>query len=651
MSAITGIFYRDGRNVDLKSIELMNDRLSHRGVDGSRVWVEGSVALGHLMLHTTSESLYEKLPFEDVNSDLVITADARIDNRKELSKELNIEDKVDVPDSFFILKAYEMWGEKSPEHLLGDFAFSIWDKNKEKLFCARDYMGVKPFYYYLSDKLFIFATEMKALFSIQEVPNEINELKVAFHLKIISTDKKFTFYKDIFPLTSAHSLSIGKNIVDKRKYWKLDPESQIIMDSDEEYIEKFRQIFAEAVNCRLRSAFPIGFELSGGMDSSSIVCMAKKITDEKNSQVDINTFSMIFDDFPEVDERHYIHKVIEKGGINPCFIPSDRTSPLENIGTIIFNQDQPFYTPNMTILWNMHQKMEDNNIRVLLSGNGGDEVISHGDNYIQELATSKQWKKLIREVTGYRKRADENIINLLLKEVFIPLAPVSMKTSIKNILISLNIKKFENEDIDVLDEEFIRSLDCEDYLKEINKESTIELADTARKYHHFIIDKSSHQYILEMIDRIASNFSIEPRYPFFDKRLIEFCYAIPDEMKFRYGWDRYIQRVALKDILPTEIQWRPLKKLFDPVFEKNFLSYEKDLLEEIIFDNNQEIEKYINLDLVKISYKEFISGSNNNSNRIHFISNYLWLIVLLYLWLQNRDLYRLNHFKLKIPLI
>ena len=118
MSAITGIFYRDGRTVDSKLIKKMNDKLSHRGKDGSNIWCEGPIAFGHQMLFTTQESLQEKLPFHDKKARLVITADARIDNRKELSEELEIEDKENVSDSYFILKSYEKWGEKCPEHLL-----------------------------------------------------------------------------------------------------------------------------------------------------------------------------------------------------------------------------------------------------------------------------------------------------------------------------------------------------------------------------------------------------------------------------------------------------------------------------------------------------------------------------------------------------
>ena len=180
MSAITGIFYRNGRDVNLDQINKMNDSLSYRGNDGSGVCLDGSVALGHQMLHTTKESILEKLPFKDENSGIIITADARIDNRDELASTLKLENNSKVPDSLFILKAYQKWGEQCPEKLLGDFAFVIWDN--QKIFCARDHIGVKPFYYYLSNNAFFFASEIKALLTNPEIKYQINKTKDSIFL-------------------------------------------------------------------------------------------------------------------------------------------------------------------------------------------------------------------------------------------------------------------------------------------------------------------------------------------------------------------------------------------------------------------------------------------------------------------------------------
>jgi len=615
MSGITGIFRRDGLDVNPADIKKMNDKISYRGHDGSRIWCDGQVAFGHQMLHTTSESLHEILPFEDIESGLVITADARIDNRKDLAPKLGIADNENLSDSYFILKSYEKWGEKCTEELLGDFAFAIWNKNNETIYCARDHMGVKPFYYYLSSDIFVFSTEFKALFSNSNVPSKLNEERVALYLLNIR-NKKSTFFESVYSLVAANFLIVDEKHSKISNYWEINPNSSIRMDSDEHYIQAFKEIFKEAVKCRLRSAFPIGFELSGGVDSSSIVCMANKIFTETNSMQRLNTFSYVFNDFPEVDERYYINKVADNVEIKKHYFSGDKVNPLKHISSILDYQGQPFFTPNMAIIWNLYEKMKSKEIRVLLGGNGGDEIISHGANYLPELAVTLRWKKLINEMYSISKHSSKNFLNLFFKYFMVPLVPNTVKKI---------IRPYYDSNIFILNKEFAEKLGGEDYLNQI-KWQFIQHADTAKKHHYVLINL--HHYVLEMLDRVSSAFFIEPRYPYYDKRLVEFCYGIPNEIKFRFGWDRYIQRIAMDGILPPEIQWRYQKTNFNPVYEKNLL-LESKLLEEMIYTDNKSIKDYVDVDILDDIYKKYVNGKADNN----LIS--LWLSLILFLWLRE----------------
>src|SRR3982750_4883546 len=160
MSAIVGIYNLNGQPVSTKDVRGMVEILSHRGGDGQGVWNSGAVGLGNCLLRTTPESRNERLPLTDSSSRFVITSDARLDNRDELLLQLGLpaNSQQSVTDSELILRAYEKWGQDCPGKLLGDFAFAIWDSVNQALFCARDVFGVKPFYYYLSDGLFAFAS-------------------------------------------------------------------------------------------------------------------------------------------------------------------------------------------------------------------------------------------------------------------------------------------------------------------------------------------------------------------------------------------------------------------------------------------------------------------------------------------------------------
>ncbi|GAB4313400.1 MAG: lasso peptide isopeptide bond-forming cyclase [Methanobacteriaceae archaeon] len=617
MSAITGIFYRDGRKVDPQQMKKMNDRLSHRGPDGSAIWCEGSVGLGHQMLWTTPESLHEKLPYHDKKAGLVITADARIDNRKELSKELDIEDKEDVSDSYFILKSYEKWGEKCPDYLLGDFAFAIWDENEEQLFCARDHMGVKPFYYYLDDDMFVFGTEIRAIFSQYHI-KKLNELKLAFFLMFNTHDKKMTFFKNISKIEPANYLIIGKTIKIS-KYWELDPNKKIIMDSKEDYFKEFRKIFAKAIKCRLRSNYPLGFELSGGLDSSSVVCMARKINDKNKFYNNIKTFSYVFDEISEVDERFYINKVVEKGGIKTYFLKGDEISPLNEIEDIIKNQEQPFYTPNLSIIWNLYKIIQNKSIRVLLSGNGGDEIISHESYYFKYLARSFQWKKMIIEMYKHSKIYKKSFFNLIISNLFL----LKLPDKILN-LINFYIKPsiFKKNGTFILNSKFSENVGGKKFLNDL-KWKPFDDAQTSRNYHYLAI--TDDQYVLEMLDKLSSNFFIEPRYPFYDKRIIEFCYSIPDDLKFHDGWNRLILRESMTNLLPYEIQWRTKKTNYSPVYERNLLM-EKERIESIFGSDNHIITEYLDLDIIKDIYCDYKSGLASED------SFAIWLLVLINIW-------------------
>ena len=334
MSAISGIYYMDGRSIDPNLIKNMNEALSHRGPDGFDISVYETVAFGHQMLQTTPESIHEKLPFEDKNSSLIITADARIDNREELSKELDIENNEKFSDSYFILKAYQRWGENCPEKLLGDFTFAIYDKKEEKLFCARDRMGVRSFYYYLSDNAFYFATEIKAILSIPELSFEINEVRVAQYLLSELKDREITFYEGIRRLPAAHSLKINSDGFLLNKYWSFDPDFELKLPSNEDYVNKFRDIFMDAVKCRLRSNISPGFLLSGGLDSSSIVCTAKFLNANKEDY--LKTFSAVFDDIQECDEKEFINAIVSENCVEPYYIHADKISPLVDYEKVFF---------------------------------------------------------------------------------------------------------------------------------------------------------------------------------------------------------------------------------------------------------------------------------------------------------------------------
>ena len=371
----------------------------------SGLWSDGSIGLGHRMLWTTPESLHEKQPLLNQSGDLVITADARIDNREELIAALDLTDRApySITDSQLILAAYEKWGEICPEKLLGDFAFVIWDGRKQALFCARDHFGVKPFYYYfLSGRFFVFASEIKALLSHPEVPRRLNEVRVGEYLASMFDDKTITFYAGILRLPPAHSLTVSRAGTQLQQYWSLDPSRELQLGSDDAYAEAFRELFIEAVRCRLRTAFPVGSMLSGGMDSSSITCVARQLLARDGGRR-LLTFSAIFDEVTQCDERPFINAVLAQNSLEPHYVHGDRLSPLADLDHVLWHQDEAFYAPNLFLTWNLYGAAKEQGVRILLDGFDGDTTVSHGEGYLDELAYAGQWFTLAAEIRAYAR--------------------------------------------------------------------------------------------------------------------------------------------------------------------------------------------------------------------------------------------------------
>ena len=414
MSGIAGICATRDQSIDPASIAAMMGSLAHRGPNGTSVWDESNIALGHLMLWTTAESLLERLPLVSQAGNLVITADARIDNRDELITTLDLPDRPveEITDSQMILAAYEKWCERCTDHLIGAFAFAIWNKQEKSLFCARDHFGVKPFYYHQSTQEFLFASEIKALLCLPQVPRQINEIRIADYLSMMMEDKTITTYQDIFRLPPAHCMQVSQTDVKIWSYWTLEQKSQLLLESDEAYAQEFKHLFTEAVRCRLRSVLPIGSQLSGGLDSSAVTCTAQTILTHAGKEP-LHTVSNIFDDVPACDERPYINAVLQTGHFQSHFIHADQVGPMEDLADIWQVEDEAFVGPNHFLPWLLNRTAHQVGIRVFLDGFDGDTTVSHGVLRLKELASAGDWSCFWDEAQGLAQHFDCSAQDLL----------------------------------------------------------------------------------------------------------------------------------------------------------------------------------------------------------------------------------------------
>lgn len=624
MSAIAGIFLEEEKPVNRCDILAMLSAMRHRGPHRTGAWCAGSAGMGHALLSTTPSSLGESLPLWDPLRQLVVTADVRLDNRGELLAVLQIgrDPPCETPDSELILRAYRRWGERCPEKLLGDFAFAIWDQQRRTLFCARDHFGVKPFYYLCSNQGFFFASEIKALLSLSQVPRLLNELRIAQFLAADLQDTSITFYQDILRLSPAHSLTLRRGAVRLHRYWSLDPAREIPHRSDQEYAEEFRSIFMDAVRVRLPSASRVGSLLSGGLDSSSVVCAARQILAE-NPGSELHSFSAVFRDVPESDESPYIYSVFDGGGIEAEFVESGNISPLHDLPAMLACQDQPFYAPNLFLHWALYRAANRQNVHVLFDGLDGDLTVSHGIGILPELLLKGRWISLAREIRGLSRNFQIPVWCLLRARVLRPLIPQSiwrMRQAIRdNRSNAVGLRP-------PLNPEFARRIGWKP-LEYTNP----QLPRTARGEHVFGLTRGLIPYVLEVADHAAKSFSIEPRYPFFDKRLVEYCLALPAEQRIFRGWTRMVMRRAMTGILPEKIQWRGGKADLGVNFFRSLLACESKLIEEMLRNPALAIWQYADHQALDRTYKQSLSTESKRS----VLS--LWQAATLQTWLQQAD--------------
>ena len=634
MSGIAGVYYLDGRPLTPSTIETMLSRIAHRGPDGHGIWCRGSVGMGHCMLWTTPESVHERQPKLNSAADLILTADARIDNREELIRSLGLvsPSTQTITDGQIILGAYERWKSDCPAKLVGDFAFTIWDAREQLLFCARDPVGARPFYYYHAPGCFAFASEIKALLTLKDVPNRLNETQLAHYLSLQFEDGESTFFQGIFRLQAAHACVIDTQGKRARKYWSLDPQREIVLKSNEEYVLAFREVFAEAVACRLRSYSAVGTTLSGGLDSSSIACTARQILFVKN-KLPLNVFSAVYPNLPQperskIDEKYYIEQVLATGGFDQHFVPVDQSSPFIELDPAIPELDEPYFAPTMHMFWAIYLAAHQAGVRVLLDGTDGDRTVSHGLEYLDELARYGKWKTLIGEARAlsHNTNGSSSTGKIIWQHAVKPMLPDDW------LRIAHRLRggpKSTGPNPSLINPELARRTGLAEQLAYHPAQYPLK-GKTARRLHWQELNTALIPLSLELFDAASVRFSLEIRYPFFDRRLLEFCLALPADQKLSAGWTRAILRRSMEGGLPAEIQHRTSKANLMAGLGTRLLACEQPRMERVFMSDPSPLSDYVDIPALRKLYRRFVDSPEVNQMDGYLIYSMLilgsWLI-------------------------
>lgn len=641
MCGINGIWHTDGRTVNSGILKTATRLQAHRGPDDEGfLWFDtrsgaytendpcdlpADLALGFRRLAILDLSPIGHQPMRSENGDFWIVFNGEIYNYLELRHELQMRGHrfQSGTDTEVILAAYTEWGESCLERFNGMWAFALWDSHCRRLFCARDRFGVKPFYYTWQAGAFVFASEIKAILPFCTGPLRPNDPLVYDFLVYGWLDHTpETFFTGINQLPPSHYMVVQDGCQTLTRYWRLDPEKRLSLPSSEAYAERFRELFEDAVHIHLRSDVAVGTCLSGGLDSSSIVCVANGLLLEKHT-LPANlvgerqkTFSSCFDD-SRFDERPFIEQVLQATEAESNYVFPNGAQLVEALPRIIWHQEQPFVSTSIFAQWCVMERVAQRGVRVLLDGQGGDELLGGYHSYFQYLwnglARRGDWRALGREISAYRSQYPLSLLRAAwwLGQSFVPPGLADW------------LRQFKRDGWNIgtlgLAPEFVRLHTDRAYQSSHWRGEFFEdhLYDSLMIY--------SLPALLRYEDRDSMAHSIEARVPFLDYRFAEFAVSLPPEQKIHDALTKVVMRNAMRGILPEEVRLRRDKMGFVTP-EKVWLDAELGiLLQDVVNSPHFSLRGYYDASLIQRLVAEHHEGKRDLS----FIAS-RWLTVELW---------------------
>jgi asparagine synthase (glutamine-hydrolysing) len=565
MSAIFGSYHFDEKPVSQSTLLTMQQAMAYWGPDGNGTWCAGQVGMGHLRRDNTPESQWEFLPLVCPSSGDVITASARLDNRDELLKVLSIPrpDWTNLPDSHIILNAYQKWGEACVDRLLGDWAFAIWNARERKLFIARDHHGNTGLYYYTDSRGLSFASSLKGLLALPEVPQRFIPLTIAQLLVAWPMQGESTCYDGILRLPPAHAMTVTPQGIEVKRYWYLEHTPDLHLSTDDDYVEAFLEIFTEAVRCRLRCSAPVGVTLSGGLDSSSVAALAARDLAKRNQR--LTAFSSVPTADTEglivermADETPLINATAQfAGNIDLNYVGARDVSPQAGIEQGLFILDQPVHAAgNMFWLTAIMKEAQRHGLGAVLTGQGGNATISWAGGYetpLLEYLLKAQWGTFSRKLRAWKERTGRSLLGAVRSQIYRPI-----EWHIRQHLRRLKSSKESWRDYSAINVAFARELDL-DHQMELHGHDPMFRPERDLKQTRIDMAEPGSYIGGAVWSEIGAAYGLEVRDPTFDQRVISFCYSIPQSQYLMDGQDRMLIRRAMTDYLPEQVLWNRSK--------------------------------------------------------------------------------------------
>jgi asparagine synthase (glutamine-hydrolysing) len=582
MCGITGIFaFNQVGSFYMVNLAKAIDKLSQRGPDGRGVYIDDFVGLGHRRLSIIDTSYLGNQPMYDEAKRYVIVFNGEIFNYKELRSEL---DGAGVKfsstsDTEVLLHLYIKEGPKCLDKLIGFFAFAIYDKEEKTLFVARDRIGVKPLHYYVDEDKFIFASELKSILAYN-IPREINANALYSYLQLNYVPQPLTMFNNIQKLEPGHYLWIKKKEVIKKCYYRVESPKNLELDSGDNYEiqkKKLVELLEDSVQRRLIADVPVGAFLSGGIDSSVVVALASKFTNQ------LRTFSIGYADEPYFDETKYAELVAKKYQTKHTVFSLTNDDLLDHVYHVLDYLDEPFADSSALAVYIL-SKHTSKEVKVALSGDGADELFGGYNKHLGELrlreggwvvdavcALDFLWKALPKSRNGvfsnkirqFHRLAEGRKLGV--KERFWRWCGYANEVEALSMLHPDMQLKFSKE---------LYGKMKNDYLSHFTSRN--DLNEVFRSDMDLVLPND----MLVKVDMMSMANGLEIREPFLDHRLVDFAFTLPWSFKINKDIKKRIVQDAFREMLPAELYNRPKHG-----FEVPLLKWFRKELKGVIMDD------------------------------------------------------------------
>jgi asparagine synthase (glutamine-hydrolysing) len=543
MCGIAGIVSKHNRPIDNGLIERVTDLVAHRGPDGIGYYFGNNFAFGHRRLSILDLSDHGQQPMV-YNERYWIVFNGAIYNYLELRAELEKKGHSfrSATDTEVILAAYAEWGSACCARFNGMWAFAIYDAQDEKIFFSRDRFGIKPLYYIENGEHFAFGSEIKQLLALRSSTQSNRRIVIEYLLTSLEGHTADTFFEGVRSFPQAHYgiYDLNNHTFVVQRFYQLRPDPSLAALSLGEATARFRHLFNDSIRLRLRSDVKVGTCLSGGLDSSATSGVASILYHTHAGQRFVGVHAKSTE--PERDESRYAQLAADQFGLDLHVVEPKTGDFIDKIDELIDTQEEPFGSPSVFMAWHVFQKAQALGCKVMLDGQGGDEVLLGYERYFAAFLASLPPHKLLWEALSQSRHSKLSLRDIAFYNLYFTNPSLRIRRLKRRSLLLPQIKNAHDFETIRRSAESFKNVDA----LQVLEISSLQLP-----------------HLLRYEDRNSMRHSIETRLPFLDYRVVEFCISIPVHHKIHNGWTKYILREAMSDVLPASVAWRRDKMGFE----------------------------------------------------------------------------------------